>query len=397
MACAGTVSVDLLGESHKHLAFIDDVIQDPTLFNEAHVTEALSRYERCWLPLVRDNPGVNLQPPLDVHWVWYLHLQQPTLYRSDCTKLIGIVPPHVFYHNHPKQSDISDRTRQIWDTTFPGDPFERLTNSPCGRKVAFGHVLQNLAKQREFLYQISLRHYRDQHFLASAFNRYKQFLATKKTDVEFVACACDVGYDVEFMMRTHMTYPDMFLSDMKHVSGKCFNAGTHFQPSPLVLSPTNSATEAELIFDRDQRSLRLPCPGTLFRGESAEGKLARMTSFDKYRLAHKGCSLLVKRVELELTDADFKGGTVVLGVASWSTFDIARCELQAKGNAPYVWTSQDEDSLVTLDWKTEGYEQLYMSLYRKGNRSRKRSKAVAGVLIDKQLVEHLEQTDQSLR
>ena len=51
------------------------------------------RYEQFWLPLVAKYgekvDGMKLIPPLDVGWIWHVHMLAPVKYHEDCVRLIG--------------------------------------------------------------------------------------------------------------------------------------------------------------------------------------------------------------------------------------------------------------------------------------------------------------------
>ncbi len=59
----------------------------------------IDRYEKYWLPLVTSlcqDPAEDLllAPPLDVHWVWHVHLLAPVSYAEDCVRVAGRVVDH---------------------------------------------------------------------------------------------------------------------------------------------------------------------------------------------------------------------------------------------------------------------------------------------------------------
>lgn len=59
---------------------------------------SLFRYTKCWLPLaggsnVRECVGA--APPLDVHWVWLVHMLAPQHYHKDCVAVTGRSVPHI--------------------------------------------------------------------------------------------------------------------------------------------------------------------------------------------------------------------------------------------------------------------------------------------------------------
>ena len=88
------------------------------------------RYEKFWLPLlssVSKSPDTDLQfcPPLDVHWVWHVHMLCPTAYAADCTAVAGRVLGHAL-RPLADLPPLRDRTRRVWKDKFPDEPFDRL-------------------------------------------------------------------------------------------------------------------------------------------------------------------------------------------------------------------------------------------------------------------------------
>ena len=66
-------------------------------YDKFFIKNALRRYEHFWIPLVakcsknnEDWNDLSVAPPLDVHWVWHVHMLSPVKYRNDlqdCTDL----------------------------------------------------------------------------------------------------------------------------------------------------------------------------------------------------------------------------------------------------------------------------------------------------------------------
>ena len=81
-------SVDLVSEAQKHLHFLKKVNEQSGVLSQPHViANAIRRYETCWLPLLSINQDENLVPPLDVHWVWHVHMLSPKCYYDDMKKV----------------------------------------------------------------------------------------------------------------------------------------------------------------------------------------------------------------------------------------------------------------------------------------------------------------------
>ena len=54
----------------------------------------IRRYETCWLPLLakygQGEEAEKLVPPLDVAWIWHVHMLAPVKYHKDCAKITGM-------------------------------------------------------------------------------------------------------------------------------------------------------------------------------------------------------------------------------------------------------------------------------------------------------------------
>ena len=81
-------SVYLVSGAEEHLRFLEKVNEKSGVLSQPHViANAIRRYETCWLPLLSINQDENLVPPLDVHWVWHVHMLSPKCYYDDMKKV----------------------------------------------------------------------------------------------------------------------------------------------------------------------------------------------------------------------------------------------------------------------------------------------------------------------
>jgi hypothetical protein len=66
-------------------------------YNAEYVDISIQRDEKYWLPLLaeqlplqfagQDNPKIKqtkYAPPMDIHWVWHVHMLAPVSYTADC-------------------------------------------------------------------------------------------------------------------------------------------------------------------------------------------------------------------------------------------------------------------------------------------------------------------------
>ncbi len=89
-------SLDLLAASQHELAFLRAIDeQGPARFySEPFLRQSVRRYERCWVPFLlahsrspEEDEQAHLAPPLDVHWVWHVHMLAPVAYAIDCKSM----------------------------------------------------------------------------------------------------------------------------------------------------------------------------------------------------------------------------------------------------------------------------------------------------------------------
>ena len=76
-----------------HLDFLREVDARGALFYDADfVANSVRRYELFWVPLALATVEVDssscsgeedIMPPLDVHWVWHVHMLAPRAYARD--------------------------------------------------------------------------------------------------------------------------------------------------------------------------------------------------------------------------------------------------------------------------------------------------------------------------
>ena len=86
------LSVDLVAASQRELDFLQAVDKAEHFYDPEFVKCAIFRYERFWLPLVAElstkpKDDLAFAPPMDVHWVWHVHMLSPRDYAKDCRSL----------------------------------------------------------------------------------------------------------------------------------------------------------------------------------------------------------------------------------------------------------------------------------------------------------------------
>ena len=166
------LSLNVIPAAMMEMQFLKN-IDDRKIYYEPDVIQcAIYRYEKCWLPLlhsVREHSvrpdrelGWEKVPPLDVHWVWHVHMLSPTKYAEDCTRLHGAVFDHtlsILNQSHPLYGQDA---RMEWEQAYPEEPFELSRQEVEDRKDVWGEhrsdisydILGAALRQKAFFYQV---------------------------------------------------------------------------------------------------------------------------------------------------------------------------------------------------------------------------------------------------
>ena len=116
------ISVDLVDAARKKLVFLREVDKHPDLYSGELVRKAIRRYEQLWLPLAAEHNGKEIAPPLDVHWVWHVHMLAPYYYEKDCLSLVNCVPDHKLLSDNSRHAAM-ERAKAIWEERYRHEPF----------------------------------------------------------------------------------------------------------------------------------------------------------------------------------------------------------------------------------------------------------------------------------
>ena len=111
------ISIDLKTAMLKQLKFLHDVDENPWLYSGPYLRNAIRRYEQCWLPLAYHH--TDLQPPLDIHWVWHVHMLAPYFYEEDCLTLVNTVLDHGLPEDEQHGLEV---TKKLWAKRYT-EPF----------------------------------------------------------------------------------------------------------------------------------------------------------------------------------------------------------------------------------------------------------------------------------
>jgi hypothetical protein len=289
------VSVDLLKASGESLEFLQEVAKHPELHEETQISNSLRRYEQLWLPLLRNNNGEDLLPPLDVHWVWHCHMLAPQAYNDDCMRLLGRIAGHKFFLSEKERINATGKTRTLWNQFYGStEPFDSPSMIPDFASQLSYDIRAAAKRQKSFFYNVSLPHYRNKAFRAKAVERYKKFLHLKRVNPRLFTVPM---YDVDLIWHTHQAHPIAYQRDTIAVLGHILNHDdTTTDRSPeSFLTQSDSETRAawQLLYKES-----FPIGGVMYRGEPPAGKLYNIPSEDLDLIFWKTVVFSVEKIEL---------------------------------------------------------------------------------------------------
>ncbi|CAL8074256.1 unnamed protein product [Calicophoron daubneyi] len=309
--------------------------------NETVQLLALYRYEKLWLPLAAEHK-LYAGAPIDVHWIWLAHMLNPLCYRQDCQHITGRLVEHRLV-SHRKSKQMINKARTLWQSRYPGDPFDFDPNRTGYRHLIDSwnsknnlnrmscDLLTTAQTSPHFFYQVSLPHFQQREFLKDAVRRYRQFLHVRKLfffivqapsnppTAEALLNTADLDYlpnDIELAWRAHLFHPRIYARDTSCTFGKIlshpcnplectmFSRFSDLGFFPKHQDHVNSTGPTILNFPNlwmkhfpDQPLIK---PGCLNRGSSSRGKLNDLDNLSAYKLATKCTQVTINRVSARL-------------------------------------------------------------------------------------------------
>lgn len=255
------------------------------------INNAIRRYETIWLPLAAAY-GL-LGPPIDVHWIWCVHMLSPTNYKQDCITLTNKLIDHRCLPLKDLQK-AREASRKIWIAKYPDEPFDFDPNSSANLDmISFkSRLSQNLresiSKHFAFHYQVSLPHYQDIKFLEESVVRYKKFVFLQLQYPDQVMLPM---IDIALIWHCHKVHPSVYSKDTKSSIDKII-LKSHAIPDLLwIQTPIAIEITAELwtVVFKDNYIK----PGCQYRGRSVKGKLISLSLADSYYISTKSAQLQV--------------------------------------------------------------------------------------------------------
>ena len=302
MAFSLRIRLNLIQEAKTVLDFLGLVDDYPILYAGPVLKNAIRRYEVFWLPLAVKQ-GMDsrlLAAPLDIAWVWYLHMLLPQEYEKDYMKIVSQVVDHAPMNRYQRQQGLQ-HARYLWEKAYPSEQFEVSLNEtrpfPTPYLSKIGCDIEKASHcQSKFYYQVSLPHFDDTKFLASAIERYEHHLQlkTQHPDVPLVPCI-----DVELIWHAHLQHPLNYKQETMESFGAILNPENH--DANRSVGSTGDDSEAETRAVWSAAGFPFDKPGAVFRGEPPQPRSTRPDDFYAYlgRLKY-----VVNILKVEVINAD---------------------------------------------------------------------------------------------
>lgn len=315
------ITVDLIDAARHQMAFLKEVDSHASLYTSAVVRNAVRRYETCWLPLIAEHKGPEIAPPLDVHWVWHVHMLAPYYYEKDCLRIVNTVPDHKLMSPNSRKAAM-ERAREIWSVKYT-EPFDVPLDKDLSSITCNGHqesyqkksaydVELAACRQRMFYYQVSLPHYRDGQFLRNAILRYKKYLHLKRHNMDMFLVPC---YDFDLVWHSHQLHPHIYKQDTTAILGRMFNHDDSVvdrsADSKLVRSDCKTRQLWREFFNED-----FALCGAMFRGEPPSRKLHKVSHDQVFSVSSKKADVTISNLKVEnLVQEDQKSFTLKVALA----------------------------------------------------------------------------------
>ena len=173
------IGVDLVDAARKQLVFLREVDKHPDLYTGDLVRKAIRRYEQLWLPLAAEHNGKEIAPPLDVHWVWHVHMLAPYYYEKDCLEIVKCVPDHKLLSDNSRHAAM-ERAKAIWEDRYRNEPF----HTPLDADPSAGDSNQNQGSNSAMCngYHQDTYQRRSKYDLESASSRQRMFYYQVSSD-----------------------------------------------------------------------------------------------------------------------------------------------------------------------------------------------------------------------
>lgn len=264
------LGINLVEAAKNELEFLRLVDEYPAnLYKGPILKNAIRRYEVFWLPLAfKESYGSRLlTAPLDIAWVWHVHMLAPYNYEQDCVNCVSKVLDHVPLGGLQRQYGL-EKAKYLWEKEYPDEPFEIDPNQPPNvltnyKKSKIRYDLEEACyRQSKFYYQVSLPHYKDVKFLEKAVERYEYHMQLKKQNPEVFAVPC---YDFDLIWHVHQLHPVNYNQTTTHFLGRLLNHDDTATSRSLGSKLYDSEKDTRAVWKG--ADLEFAKPGAMYRGE----------------------------------------------------------------------------------------------------------------------------------
>ena len=256
------------------------------------------RYELFWLPLLGKFGTLKAAAPLDIAWVWHVHMLSPLNYLRDCNEIVSTLVDHRILVGEKREQGLH-KAKLLWYQLYPEEPFEvdltaPLSNVPAFKSKIKYDIVAACSRQRVFNYQVFLPHYEDEKFLYYALGRYKWHLRLKQENPDTFLVPC---YDIDLMWHAHQVHPLTYKDDTMKLLGKVLK----HNDSVNDRTPGSKLSTSEKTTRQIWRTAKVAFAtnGAMFRGEPPSGCNRSPEPCDYSWMAARQYTLDLTRLEVE--------------------------------------------------------------------------------------------------
>ena len=248
--------------------------------------------------LAQSSVTKDIAAPLDIAWVWHVHMLSSISYEKDCNEVVSTLVDHKILVGEQRTRGL-ERARILWKELYPSEPFEVDLTASVGNAPDFESRIEYditaaCGRQRVFYYQVSLPHYGDEKFLTRALERYKQHLVLKQKNPHLFFVPC---YDFDLIWHAHQVHPLIYQKDTTKVLGKVLNHNDSVNDRrPGSKLSRSCETTREKWKEADQE---FAVSGVMFRGEPPLSTSTQAEPVDYTGMAALEYTVALTRLEVE--------------------------------------------------------------------------------------------------
>lgn len=79
--------------------------------------------------------------PLDIAWVWHVHMLSPVSYENDCNEIVSTLVDHKIVVGEKRKKGL-ERAMVLWKELYPTEPFEVDLTAPVSNAPGFKSRIQ---------------------------------------------------------------------------------------------------------------------------------------------------------------------------------------------------------------------------------------------------------------